>query len=202
MPFRIVPIVEGDGKVRAVPVLFRRLIGEFNLGVPVEVARPIRQQKGSLLKEGGLERAVQLAAIEGGDTCAIFVLIDSDGDCPRNRAPELLARAQKARSDRRICLVLAHQEYEAWFLASASSLKGCCRLGDDIQDHPTPENVRDCKGWLETAMPRTSKYSETTDQAALTAVFDVGLARRAPSFDKLYRDFEQLCLNAKAVEQP
>jgi hypothetical protein len=75
-------------------------------------------------------------------------------------------------------------------------------LGDDIQDHPTPEDVRDCKGWLETAMPPTSKYSETADQAALTAVFDVGLARRAPSFDKLYRDFEQICLNARAVEQP
>jgi hypothetical protein len=111
MPFRIVPIVEGHGEVQAVRILFNRLIAEFDLGVQIEIAPAIRQPKASLVKEGGLERAVQLAAITTGDNGAVFVLIDSDGECPRNRAPELLARAQKARSDRRICLVLAHQEY-------------------------------------------------------------------------------------------
>ncbi len=35
-------------------------------------------------------------------------------------------------------------------------------------------------------------YSETVDQAKLTAVFDLEAARRSPSFDKLIRDFETL----------
>ena len=100
-----------------------------------------------------------------------------------------------------ISLVLTHHEYEAWFLASASSLKGCCRLSEDIEDHPTPEAVQDCKGWLEASMPITSKYSPTADQPALTAVFDLTLAQRAPSFEKLYRDFKRLCVNAQAQQQ-
>jgi hypothetical protein len=202
MPFRIVPIVEGHGEVEAVRILFNRLIAEFDLGAQIEIAEAIRQPKGTLVKEGGLERAIQLAAIESGDNGAVFVLIDSDGDCPHDRAPELLARGQKARADKKISLVLAHHEYEAWFLASASSLRGCCSLSDNIEDHPTPEEVQDCKVWLEAFMPRTSKYSETADQAALTALFDIGLALRTPSFDKLYRDFKRLCLEAKAAEEP
>jgi hypothetical protein len=201
MPFKVVPIVEGHGEVVAVRILFNRLTSEFDLGVQHEIARPIRQSKGSLIKDGGIESAVQLAALECGNNGAILVLIDSDGDCPRIRAPELLARAQRARADKEISLVLAHHEYEAWFLASASSLKGCCRLSDNIEDHPTPEAVQDCKGWLEASMPPTSKYSETADQAALTAVFDLTLARRAASFDKPYRDFERLCREAKAADQ-
>jgi len=201
MPFRIVPIVEGHGEVQAVPILLNRLIAEFDLGVQIEIAPAIRQSKASLIKEGGLESAVELAAIKTEDNGAILILIDSDGECPRNRAPELLARAQRARADKKISLVLAHHEYEAWFLASASSLKGCRRLSNEIEDHATPESVQNCKGWLEESMLRTSKYSETADQAALTALFDVRLALKAPSFEKLYRDLKRLCTEAKAVEQ-
>src|ERR1700737_3057095 len=110
MALTIVPVVDGHGEVFESPILFRRLIGEMDLGVEVEIARPIRQPRGSLLKNGGIERAVQLAAIESGYTCAVLVLIDSEGDCPKNLAPILLARAREARADRTISLILAHHE--------------------------------------------------------------------------------------------
>jgi hypothetical protein len=45
MSFRIVPVVEGDGEVSAVPVLFHRLIAELDLAVPIDVERPIRQPR-------------------------------------------------------------------------------------------------------------------------------------------------------------
>lgn len=202
MPFRVVPIVEGHGEFEAVGILFHRLISEFDLGLQIKVEPPIRQSKSRLMKAGGLESAVELAAEQSGDNGAVFVLIDSDGDCPRNIAPELLARAQRARADRKICVIVAHHEYEAWFLASASSLKGCRRLSEGIQDHPTPEEVQNCKGWLEEWMPRNSKYSETVDQPALTALFNLSLARRSLSFDKLYRDFKRVCLEAQAAQEP
>jgi hypothetical protein len=49
-------------------------------------------------------------------------------------------------------------------------------------------------------MPATSKYSPTTDQAAFAATFDMSLARQnAPSFDKLWREFEAICQHAKLV---
>lgn len=200
MPFRIVPVVEGDGEVAAVPRLFDRLIAEFDLAIPFAVERPIRQPRGSLLKEGGIERAVSLAAIGMGELGAIFILLDSDGDCPAQLGPKLWARARTARPDRRVSLVLAHQEFEAWFLASAASLKGLRTLSNNIENHQAPESVRGCKQWLETWMPATSRYSPTTDQAALAAKFDMSLARRnAPSFDKLWREFEAICHYARSV---
>ena len=42
----------------------------------------------------------------------------------RNRASEILERAASVRSDRRIQVVLAQREYEAWFLAAADSIAG------------------------------------------------------------------------------
>lgn len=134
-----------------------------------------------------------------GDTGAVLVLLDSEGECPAVVAPELLARAKAARPDKQITLVLAHHEFEAWFLASASSLAGRCRLSEDIRDHADQETVRDCKEWLEQWMPSTSRYSETADQPALTSVFDLAPARRAPSFDKFYREIETVCRQATSL---
>jgi hypothetical protein len=46
-------------------------------------------------------------------------------------------------------------------------------------------------------MPSTQKYSETADQVAFAATFDMPLARQnAPSFDKLWREFEAICRDA------
>jgi hypothetical protein len=200
MAFRIVPIVEGHGEVQAVPVLLRRLVAQLNPRVSIEPARSIRQARGSLLKEGGIESAVSLAAIEMGESGAILILLDSEGECPRERGPELLARAQTARPDKSTFVVLAHQEFEAWFLASASSLKGQRGLSEDVEDHHNPESVRGCKEWLEKWMPSGRKYSETADQAALAAAFDMALARqRSSSFDKLWREIERICQQARAV---
>jgi hypothetical protein len=154
MPFRIVPIVEGDGEVRAVPVLFRRLIGEFDLGTPIEIAQPIKQPRGSLLKAGGLERAVQLAVLKSEPTGAVFVLLDSEGECPAKLAPTLLKRAHTIRPDKLIAVTLAHREFEAWFLASASSLKGLRSLSQTIEDHPAPEEIQNCKAGSRTGCPQ------------------------------------------------
>jgi len=197
MPFRIVPIVEGHGEVEAVRILLHRLIAEFDLGTPFQVARPIRQPRSSLLKAGGLERAVNLAAIEMGETGAVLVLLDSDGECPAELGPTLLARAQEAHRDKRVAVILAHREFEAWFLASASSLKGRCGLNNSIEDHPTPEEIQDCKRWLKNQMAASSKYEEPVDQPALAAVFALAIARqRSPSFDKFWRDLGSICRTA------
>jgi Domain of unknown function (DUF4276) len=197
MAFQIVPIVEGDGEVQAVGPLLRRLIVEFNLSIPIVIARPWRQPRGTLLKQGGIEKAVEAACIAMDGPGAVLVLLDSEGGCPAQLGPEMLTRARHARPDQRMALVLAHHEFEAWFLAAASSLARCRGLAADIKDHPNPEAVAGCKEWLEQWMPLTSKYSETADQPALVAAFDMHVARRrAPSFDKLWREFEQVCRDA------
>jgi hypothetical protein len=119
----------------------------------------------------------------------ILVLIDADDDCPATCGPQLLQRAQGARSDKRIAVVLANREYEAWFLAAAPSLAGQHRLSTNFTRPSKPERPRDCKGLITKARPKGDPYSETADQALLTSIFDMKMAREhSDSFDKFYRD--------------
>lgn len=114
-----------------------------------------------------------------------------DRDCPRDLAAQVQERATAARSDRHIRVVLAKTEYEAWFLAAADSIAGRRGIREDATAPENPEAIRDAKGWLGDRM-RPRRYRETLDQPALTAVFDMQAARRAPSFDKMVRDVTAL----------
>jgi len=108
----IVPVVEGHGEVDAVPVLLRRLTAENAPGPYIDVAKPIRRNKGSLLKEAGLERSVELAARRHGGNGAVLVLMDADDDCAATLGPRLQERAQAVRPGSAIAVVLAVKEYE------------------------------------------------------------------------------------------
>jgi len=114
------------------------------------------------------------------------------GGCPARDGPSLLTRARKVRPDTPVAVILAKQEYEAWFLAAAESLRGKRGLPGTLVSPPDPESIRGAKGWLSRMMPGGSGYSETDDQPALTAVFDMTMARRADSFDKCYRETRRL----------
>jgi hypothetical protein len=194
--FSIVPIVEGHGEVEAVPILLRRLGGQFAPDVALRVLRPIRRSRDRIVRPGELEKDVQLAAemLEGAG--AILILLDSDGDCPAQLGPSVLKRAEAARPDRTIRVVLAHQEYEAWLLAAANSIRGKRHLKSDLTAPDDPEAVRGAKEWLKRSMQGPRTYSETVDQPALTAIFDLGQARSSPSFDRFCRVFEELLQEA------
>lgn len=177
-------IVEGHGEVGAVPILIRRVCDALNITKYPNILHPMRVPATKLVKEGELERAVELGARKLGEGGAILILIDCDDGCPAIMGPDLLRRARAVRPDRKISVVLAKREYEAWFLASAESLRGKRGIAADIVAPPSPEAIRDAKGWLSGFMG----YSETTDQPALTAQFDLQAARSADSFDKFYRE--------------
>lgn len=193
-------IVEGDGEVEAVPVLLRR--DAILAGWPGRIHVPpvIRQPASRLLKPGGLERTVELAARKVGGRGGIFVLLDSDGDCPATLGPALLARVRQARRDLPTALVLAHREYEAWFLGAAASLAGRRNLPDGLQSRPAPDSVEGCKEWLSDQMSGGAAYNAVKDQAALTDVFDMGLAQSVcPSFDKCHRELTALLQQGAAI---
>ena len=189
----IIALVEGDGEVQAVPILIRRIAEVATLGFFPDVPKPIRVRRDSILKPGEIERYVELAANQAGPNGRILILLDADDDCPRDLAPGLLRRAAAVRSDRRIQVVMARMEYEAWFLAAADSLAGSRGFGDDITAPGDPESIRNAKGWLTERMPPGRAYKELRDQPALTARFDLEQARRSESsFDKLWRDVSSL----------
>ena len=184
-------IVEGHGEVAAVPILIRRVVESLYPELLVDTPRPIRVSRSQVVKAGELERAVELAARNIRGHGAIFILFDSDDDCPAQLGPELLCRARQVRNDLPIAVVLAKHEFESWFLAAAESLRGYKGLKNDLELPNDPEGIRDAKGWLKQRRD-SHKYRETLDQPGLTDRFDLDQARYADSFDKCYRDITRL----------
>ncbi len=191
---RICPIVEGHGEVDAVRVLLDRTWREIG-GTYVEVTRPIRQPKGKLVKPRGIERAVALASniltteTTTADRDLILVLLDADSDCPGTLGPSLLERARESAGHKDIICVIANVEYETWFVGGVAGLDELLEL--PAGEGPTdPEGDRQGKGWIEQRW-RGAKYSETVDQARLSARFRLDdCRRRCASFDKLCRELE------------
>lgn len=189
----IVAIVEGHGEVLAAPILIQRIAAAAVPDTELSVPTPIRVNRNRLLNEGILERYVNLAAQQSGRDGRILIMLDADDDCPRNLASAILRRAADARSDRRIGVVLASREYEAWFLAAADSLAGRRDLNANATAPDNPESIRNAKGWLANRMPSGRAYQETRDQPAFSNLFDLDQARRrAPSFDKMWRTVADL----------
>jgi hypothetical protein len=186
-PATLASIVEGDGEVIALPKLLHRIAGE--LGVSLLTPTPQRVPRGKLTMFGGIERWVATAAPRVPGSGGVLVLIDADDDCPAQLGPELLSRARAARGDKRIAVVLANREFEAWFLAAAGSLAGQHGFPRNLRPPDNAEAPRDCKGWLSKQRPHGHPYKETVDQAPIASTFDLKRAREnSPSFDKFYRD--------------
>ena len=123
MIVELIPIVEGHGEVRSVPIILRRLAAEVEL-YQLKIVSPIRIPRDRFVREGETERAVELAARHLGGAGGIVIVMDADDDLPCDLGPRLLARASARRSDVPIAVILAKCELEAWFLASVESLRG------------------------------------------------------------------------------
>ena len=190
-------IVEGKGEVEAIRLLVRRIQIEVAPDLQIKIAQPWRTGRYKLVKPGELERVVELTARQLQPPRALLILIDADDDCPAELGPRLLQRAKAARPDVSIGLVLAKREYEAWFLAAIESLHGQRGLECESVTIPDPEGPRDAKKALNGCMKEGRTYSPRIDQAALTARFDMELARRhSPSFDKCWREMARLLSEA------
>lgn len=189
---RIACIVEGDGEVAALPILLRRMTEWRPSQIYPEVLPPIRVHRDRFLnRDGEFRRHLLLAAAKCGNDGWILVLLDADDDCPATRGADILQRAQAFVPHRRVSVVLANREYEAWFIAAAASLNGCRGFTFDPKDLVEPEVPRNAKGWVKERMAGRS-YGETTDQPALTARMDLQQAfERSRSFRKLCREWDQ-----------
>jgi len=177
MTVRIGCIVEGHGECESVPILIRRIAGELDPALAVQIPHPVRVTRSKLLKPGELENAVDLAAMRVRGHGGILVVLDSDDDCPAELAPKLLIRARAARSDLPSAVVLPKREFESWFLAAAQSLRGRRGFPPDLKPPGEPEAIRGAKEWLHDRA-RDGAYSSSVDQASLTHWFDFNLARR------------------------
>jgi hypothetical protein len=192
---RVCPIVEGHGEVEASRTLIERIWREIVGGTYVEVLRPIRQPRGKLVKDDELRRAVEFASAklkESTDPSVslVLVIIDADSDLPCMLAPKLQSIVSTAcYQGVYSAVVLANIMYETWFVAAAESLTAF--LDICLGAPPDPEGQRCGKTWIQKRL-KSTKYSETVDQPAMTASMDLRKARlRSRSFDKLCRELEK-----------
>ena len=189
-------LVEGEGDEKAAPILLRRLreeSGAFSL----EFARPIRKHRSELVHENPLRRAVQTALRQERGCDGILILFDGDKDCPKDLSSQVLSWA-RTETGRIPCeVVIVHHEYEAWFLGSLESLRGSRTVRPDAVSLPDPESMRGAKARLAASMAKP--YSETLDQPAFTARFDLAAAYRScRSFRRMVRAFGLLAAAAGA----
>ncbi len=195
----LVPIVEGDGEVEAIPVLLRRLLA-VRQRWELKVARPKNAHGcGNLTKSNGLEKFVELAFRERG--CAgVLVVMDADGEdaCPVRMAASFVERILLSGPRHPVAVVFARREYEAWFLASLESVAGHLISGKpalpaDLTFTGEVEDVRDVKGWMSRRFLSNRKYKETQDQAPMTERLDiVRAAERSRSFRRLCKALDEL----------
>ncbi len=195
MPPLIVPIVEGDGELQAVPLLLRRVLDHLKENA-IQIAAPKKLKRHTI--ESKLPSALKHAANEK-DCEAIIVMLDADDDC----AQELAARMSWIASQQNITLPVAmvcpNAEYEAWFIASIDAIRGHSighrkALFDSTTSCPKDvEGIRDAKGWLSDRMLEGKSYKPTQDQAPLTARIDFDLAAgRSRSFRRLCHAVQEI----------
>lgn len=179
----IQPIVEGHGEVEAVPVLLRRLLAEGNVH-DIRVGRPFRVRRSELTRKDRLQSFVELAWRQPATQC-VAIIFDADDDCPGQLAPEILEWARQVRPGH-CFVVMACREYEAWFLASAKSLRGTGLLRRDADYVGDAEGPRGAKQALEDLTQQGRGYFEVADQPRLTAQMDLAAAfSRSRSFRHL-----------------
>lgn len=191
----IVPIVEGDGDVEAVPVLVRALLAQQQAW-GWTVARP--------KKAGGLNSlrsrlADFLRYADGERDCGgILILIDLDDGCAREEALQLAAAARAVAITHPTAIVFACREYEAWFLASIETIAGNHDLPAGLVYPGEVEARRGVKEWLRDQMPRGKTYKETIHQVRMTAQLDLGMAyQRSRSFRRLSHAIAELVQHAE-----
>jgi uncharacterized protein DUF4276 len=157
-----------------------------------KVIRPFRESKSALLrKDGSLERAVELSARQVRVRGGLLLLVDSDDDCPVTIARTFRERMLLARGDLPMAAVIAVVEFEAWFLAAATSLAGVLDMRPDLSPPSMPEQVHDAKGWIKRNR-LTGTYQPTIDQPKFAYHFSLAEAQSSRSFRKCYKEIRRI----------
>ncbi len=151
---------------------------------------------GNLTKTGGLERFIQHAWKEP-DCAAVLILMDADEKCAKALAESLSSRVLAMGARCSVVTVIAKCEYEAWFLTSLETiagqdLQGRTGLPAGLQYQGDVEALTGVKGWFNRSFPPKRAYKEEEDQAPMTRLLDIALARqRSRSFRRLCHALEE-----------
>lgn len=173
-------VVEGHGEVEAARNLVTRLWRD--LGLPETVWAPPKRGK-ALHTRPGVLQACELLRSERDCTYALL-LRDEDDGCPAWLGPEVASWIEPASLPFPVAVVLAHREFEAWFLPCLPVIAGReirpgVRIAEGTAFQGDPEGKRGVKEWLSKHYPRGKAYKPSLDQLPLTRMMDFALLRAA-----------------------
>jgi Domain of unknown function (DUF4276) len=197
---RILPIVEGDGDMQAVPALIRRVAAAQ--GAHDLVVSPA-QKRGELPKVlGRFEQYLQAALLE---QSPILWVMDYDCDACTNQTEHVAALQARAKGIARqtpVEFVFMVQEFESLFLADERSTRQVFPdIPKDLGFPVDPESVRDAKGWLSKARPKGLAYKPTQHQAKMASQVDIDRLRScSPSFVRFESAVTALLADSSTIE--
>ena len=195
-------VVEGHGDGQAALNLVTRLWKDLGLA-PFHWAEPIRGK--NLHQERGVQNVGEFLRAKA-DVGALLLLRDEDDGCPKEQAPLAGAWLRKMKLPFPSAVVLAHREFEAFFLPCISRIAGRKLVdpwgmeregllpGTTFTDNP--ETIRGVKEWLSKHMPAGRAYKPTVDQLPLARMVDFQMLRTfshpLPCFGSLERALQFL----------
>jgi hypothetical protein len=165
-------IVEGHGDTEAALNLVTRLCADLRLQIPAWKAlrgKNLHQERG-ILKVCHWIRSKP-------DCDVLLILRDEDDACPKSRAPEMATWLRNQGLRFPAAIVLAHREFEAFFLPCIARMAGQKLVDAHGIERPglirearfegDPEGMRGVKEWLSKKMPDARSYKPALDQLPL-----------------------------------
>ncbi len=200
MSRQITLLVEGPGDADAAPALVLRLLGA--MGHTGWIVGKVKKVHGLGWLRKRLDDQATYLRIEAPD--AVLILLDLDDGCPLEEARSLAAAWRAHALPFPVAVVLAHREFEAWFLASLPSI---APNTDDLPDGLTyddePEGKRGVKEWLTAQMPKGRTYEETLHQKVYVKHLDPEAAQaRSRSFRRLLSALQDVTSGAAPTVTP
>jgi hypothetical protein len=216
MTLYIAPIVEGQTEVKSVERLLQRVWAELPVGPErLQVVQPTRGNRDALIDPHGDHLANKLGegyaklsqrlVRDSSGRGLLLLLLDAEGDCPKELAPRLLQAARQAQANADIACVIAKRMLENWIMGGASTLAGVNGLPDAL---PQRSQFEDCSGsaWLKAQLRSKNQartYKKTVDAEVFVRSMDLAECRtNCPSFDKLCRELAARLPGANIQEAP
>ncbi|PKO90028.1 MAG: hypothetical protein CVU18_02110 [Betaproteobacteria bacterium HGW-Betaproteobacteria-12] len=190
---RLLPIVEGHGDDKAVPLLLRRIFESH--GIYDVSILPARRYGEYPIVTRKFDNLFQAAVLVKAPILWVMDFDSKDYICPVQEAHHLSTRAAALHPGWPIKFAFLVKEYETLFLIDEAATR---QVFPDIPAKmpfpQNPEKIRGAKEWLSKARPSPgSTYKPTVDQAKITAHLNLDLLRmRSRDFAHLERAILEL----------
>ena len=175
---KLLPIVEGQGEIEAVPKLIHRIAKHHHINNLCVLPAQRRGEWPRVRRD--FDRYFKAATLE--DAPILWVM---DFDCVDCLDPEadrnwLLDEARRIDPRQKVDVAFMVKEYESLFIHDPECLKSHFGVAFPEADFPAdPESIRDAKGWISKRLPSGRAYKPTTDQTKLTAKVDIERLRQS-----------------------